>query len=243
MAVIVAGHVAAIALAMLVRAPRLDAETPEPIMVSLLTEQHSEPPPPPPPTKPVEVVVPDIVMPPLINIVIPQDPPPITVVASPSPPKPPVPPSPPVSKGDTSEPVLATSVEYVRPPAVFYPPAAKQARATGIVHVRAVVETDGHVREVRVDRSSGFASLDKAASESVLGALFRPYMQNGVARAAIVIVPVDFSLKTRGAKHDRGPPDERCGKPRRNARDDEDDCGPGRDGPPRHTLSQANIPE
>ena len=105
----------------------------------------------------------------------------------------------PVSKGDTSEPIMATSVEYVRPPVVSYPAAAKQARASGTAQIRAVVETDGRVREVSVERSSGHASLDKAALESVRGALFRPYMHNGIARAALVIVPVEFGLKSRDA--------------------------------------------
>jgi protein TonB len=242
MAVIVAGHAAAIAMAMLVTAPKLDVEKPEPILVSLLTEQHSEPSPPPPPVQPLPVVMPDVVVPPLISIVVPHESPPITVVANPVPPAPPAPapPSPPVSKSDSTEPVMATSVEYVRAPLVSYPAAAKQARATGTVHIRAVVETDGHVREVRVDRSSGHASLDKAAGESVMGALFRPYMHNGVPRAAIVIVPVDFSLKTRGgSRPGRGRPDDHCGKPRHR---DDDQCRPDR-GPPPQTLSQAAVRE
>jgi TonB family protein len=48
-----------------------------------------------------------------------------------------------------------------------------------------------------VYRSSGHASLDKAATEAMLAALFKPYTRDGVARAAVVIVPMEFSLKAR----------------------------------------------
>ncbi|MEO8314685.1 MAG: energy transducer TonB [Pseudomonadota bacterium] len=238
MAVIAAGHVAAISLAMLAHGPQRDVEKAEPILVSLLTEQRNELP-PPPPSRPVEVVIPDVVVL-QVNIEIPQDalPVPLPVAVNPVPPALPSPPSPTMSSGDVSEPVLATAVEYVRPPVVSYPAAAKQARATGTVHIRALVETDGRVREVRVDRSSGYSSLDKAASESVRGALFRPYMHNGVARAAIVIVPVDFELKTRAVKRDHGLRDNRCGKPRDR---DEQACDPVQ-GPQAPALSQA-LPE
>lgn len=221
-AAITVGHIAVIAAALLVRGPQPDVEHVEPIMVSLLTEQRSEPPPAPPqPPRPEEIVLPQAVLP-LINIDVPQEAaPPITVAVTPSPP---APPTPPVSVGDTSEPIMATSVEYVRPPVATYPPAARQARVSGTVYVRALVETDGRVRDVRVQRSSGYASLDKAASESVLGALFRPYMRDGIARAALVIVPVDFSLKVRGGRRDKGqPPQDGCGKPHHPGRERDDE--------------------
>lgn len=198
-AVITVGHVAAIVMGILARGPQRDVEAPEPIAVALLTEQREEA--PAPKLRPPEIVMPDVQVPPL-NIIIPVDspPPPIaTVVRSEPESPPPQLPSTPAPETDTSEPVMATSVEYVRPPVLVYPAAAKQARASGTVQVRAVVETDGRVREVRVDRSSGHASLDKAAMEAMRRALFKPYMHNGIARAAIVIVPMHFGLKTRGA--------------------------------------------
>jgi TonB family protein len=77
-----------------------------------------------------------------------------------------------------------------------------------VVQVRALVDVNGHAREARVYRSSGFAALDRAACESVLAALFRPYLHNGVPRSVNVIVPVTFALATRGAG-DRGPPRDR----------------------------------
>jgi TonB family protein len=66
-----------------------------------------------------------------------------------------------------------------------------------MVHVRALVDVDGHAREVSVARSSGFELLDRAACDAVLGALFKPYRRNNVARSMVVIVPVNFSLTVR----------------------------------------------
>lgn len=196
-AVITVGHVAAIVMGVLARGPQPDVEVTEPIAVALLTEQREEA--PAPKLRPPEIVMPEVVVAPL-NIIIPVDapPPPIAVVVRAEPAPPPLP-STPAPRIDTSEPVMATSVEYVRAPVLVYPAAAKQARASGTVQVRAVVETDGRVREVRVDRSSGHTLLDKAALEAMRKALFKPYMHNGIARAAIVIVPMHFGLKSRNA--------------------------------------------
>ncbi|MEO6078481.1 MAG: energy transducer TonB [Steroidobacteraceae bacterium] len=209
-AAITVGHMAIIALAMLTRGPRPDVQQAQSISVSLLTVQQDQTPPPLLRPRPVEIVLPDAV-PTLINIDLPVEGPPIqiAVVATASAPAPSAPISP-VSVGDTSEPILVTAVEYLQPPVANYPLAAKQARASGIVCIRALVETDGRVREVRVQRSSGHASLDKEASKSVLEAVFRPYMRDGRAHATLVDVPVDFSLKTRGARRDREPLPSLC---------------------------------
>jgi TonB family protein len=133
---------------------------------------------------------------------------------------------------------MATSVEYVRAPVLVYPAAAKQARASGTVQVRAVVETDGRVREVRVDRSSGHSSLDKAATEAMRGALFKPYMHDGIARAAVVIVPMDFGLKTRESKRDGNSGAERCSRLQQRDRV-EDPCVRDRGSPPQQTFAKS----
>jgi periplasmic protein TonB len=225
-------------MGMIARAPEPEEEPAAPITVSLLTERQEER--PVPKLRPPEVVMPAVEVPPL-NIQIPVDapPPPIAVVVRSEPVAPP-PASPPAPLADTSEPMMATAVEYLRPPVLVYPAAAKQARASGTVHVRAVVETDGRVREVRVDRSSGHAALDKAATESLRAALFKPYMQNGVARAAVVIVPMDFGLKPRSGSQDKHSREERCGKP--SQRDRDDSCMTERGAAPLQVLTQS-LPE
>jgi len=97
------------------------------------------------------------------------------------------------SEGDT--PIVVTGADYLQQPNMPYPPAARKVRAQGMVYVQALVEVDGRAREVRVQRSSGFDSLDKAACEWVLAAVFKPHLRNGIARSVVVIVPVNFSLK------------------------------------------------
>lgn len=196
---IAALHVGAIGLAMAVRGPRPDPAAPDPIHVMILPESRSEP---PPPQQKVVMVDPVLVPPvmPLVQIEIPPQPTAITVAALPQP-SPPAPAPMPRSSAQGDEPVAVSEVDYVRQPAVVYPPAAKKARAQGTVEVNVLVDVEGHPREARVHRSSGFAALDNAALESVLAALFRPYVQDGIPRSMRVIVPINFSLFTRSAQH------------------------------------------
>jgi len=163
----------------------------DPVLVTLLTERRAEP--VPTPGIPLREVRPPTPVAPIVSIDLDDEPAPApspiantTLAAA-------------AETGDANAPIIASTVEYIRPPAVVYPLAAKRAHATGTVQVRALVETDGQVREAQVHRSSGNALLDRAACDSVRGALFRPYMVDGAARAALVIVPIDFSLKIRTA--------------------------------------------
>jgi periplasmic protein TonB len=145
-----------------------------------------------------EFTPPQIVIP-IVNIELPAAPPPtITVVAVPQPAAVPPPSPASVADGDTNTPVAISNAEWVRKPSPVYPAAAKKARAQGVVLVRALVDTSGHALKALVHRSSGFAALDKAACESVLASLFRPYLHNGVPRSVDVIVPVTFALSGRG---------------------------------------------
>jgi protein TonB len=116
----------------------------------------------------------------------------ITVVASAEPPAPPA-----ARHPGADAPVPVDSVEYLRQVPPRYPPQARRARAQGIVYLSVVIDHDGRPREVRIHRSSGSELLDSAARDAVLQFLFRPYRENGVARSAQVIVPVEFSLKSR----------------------------------------------
>jgi protein TonB len=99
----------------------------------------------------------------------------------------------------TDVPLLVDGVEYVRAPAPRYPMAAKRARVQGTVLLRVLIDADGRPREVRVHRSSGSEQLDSAATDSVYHALFRPHRENGQARSAQVIIPIEFALHMRTA--------------------------------------------
>jgi protein TonB len=96
-------------------------------------------------------------------------------------------------------PPVVSHVEYLRPPAPRYPPLARELRHQGIVELRVLVDADGHARDVQIERSSGHATLDAAAVQSLRAAIFRPYQIDGVARQVVVIVPIEFSLRLRTA--------------------------------------------
>jgi protein TonB len=108
------------------------------------------------------------------------------------------PPSPasPVSAAASAEaPVVVSTVEYVRPPEPRYPNAARAAHEEGLVLLRVIVDERGRARSVEVLQSSGHARLDEAARTAVRRALFKPYLDNGVARAAVVTVPIEFAIR------------------------------------------------
>lgn len=98
---------------------------------------------------------------------------------------------------DADVPVQLQSIDYLQRVEPRYPPAAKRARAQGTVFLRVIIGTDGRPREVRVERSSGHELLDVAARAAVEKWLFRPYRENGVARVASVIVPIEFAITAR----------------------------------------------
>ncbi len=196
-------HVAALAAALSMRGPQADVE-PEssPIqVVMLLAPERARP--PDAAVKPPEVTVPQIVLP-VVSIDLPAPPPTITVAAVVTPVPQPAPTAP-ATTGDSESPVSIAQADWVRMPSPVYPAAAKQARAQGVVHVRALVDGNGQAQSALVHRSSGFATLDRAACDSVLAALFRPYLHNGVPRSVDVIVPITFALTMRGGGG-RGPP-------------------------------------
>jgi protein TonB len=193
-------HVGALAVALTMKGPQAEVEQQAPPIEVVMLLEPERPRPPDAPVKPPEVTVPQIVIP-VVNIDQPAPPTAITVVAvaTPAPPEPP-----PVPAGDGDSPVAISQADWVRMPSPVYPAAAKQARAQGVVYVRALVDVTGHAQKALVHRSSGFATLDRAACDSVLAALFRPYLHNGVPRSVDVIVPITFALTMRGG--DRGPP-------------------------------------
>jgi periplasmic protein TonB len=192
-------HVAALAVALLVKGPVADANPEARAIEVVLFREPEQAKPPEISVKLPEFTPPQIVIP-IVNIELPAQPAPtITVVAVPEP-APTLSPPPLASvAGDVSIPVAISNAEWVRKPSPVYPAAAKKARAQGVVEVRALVDTNGHALKASVHRSSGFAALDKAACESVLASLFRPYLHNGVPRSVDVIVPVTFALAGRGS--------------------------------------------
>jgi protein TonB len=93
-------------------------------------------------------------------------------------------------------PVVVETVDYLKAPPPTYPRKARRTRAQGTVLLQVLIDTRGHAREVQVHRSSGHEELDSAARDIVLQAwTFRPYVERGVPRNALVIVPIEFALR------------------------------------------------
>ncbi len=182
---------------MTLKGPRPDAQHENPPMQVMLFAEPEQPPAPEVPVPKTEVAPPQLVVP-VVSIELPAAPPTAITMVEATPPPAPRPAPAPESEADTTTPISIAQAEWMRMPNPVYPRAAAQARAQGVVHVRALVDVTGHAREARVHRSSGFAALDRAACDSVLAALFKPYLHNGVPRSVDVIVPVTFALKQRG---------------------------------------------
>ena len=99
---------------------------------------------------------------------------------------------------DRSVPKLVSAVEYVREPAPRYPPQSRRLREQGLVVLRVVIDERGVASSIEIETSSGHARLDDAAREAVLRAAFRPYVEDGEPRRALVLIPIEFALN-RGA--------------------------------------------
>ena len=109
-------------------------------------------------------------------------------------------PPPPAAAAQPTQAKLVSDVAYVQPPSPRYPPESRRSREQGLVSLRVLIDEAGHARDVRVERSSGFPRLDEAARLAVSRALFRPYVEAGIAQPAIVIIPIEFSLNNRSAR-------------------------------------------
>jgi protein TonB len=107
-----------------------------------------------------------------------------------------------VRSGDSTELRSMSEVAYLEPPAPRYPLESKRAREEGLVILKVLIDESGHASSIHVFRSSGHPRLDEAACHAVQRARFKPYLDGGIARTAIAMVPVEFSLHGAG---DRGP--------------------------------------
>jgi TonB family protein len=81
-------------------------------------------------------------------------------------------------------------VKHVNP---VYPPAAREAKISGVVILEAGIGADGRVLSARVLRS--IPELDDAAREAVLQWEFTPTLLNGVPTPVVMTVTVQFSLQ------------------------------------------------
>lgn len=165
-----------------------------PLVVNFVSQPDARPTRRPPPS--VAVVTPQMVMPqpelPLIEV--PVEPVAsdraITIAPQVAPPT--------ATQEDRSVPKLVSAVEYVREPAPRYPPQSRRLREQGLVVLRVVIDERGTAQSIEIETSSGHERLDDAAREAVARAAFRPYVEDGAPRRALVLIPIEFALN-RGA--------------------------------------------
>lgn len=94
-------------------------------------------------------------------------------------------------------PKLISAVEYVREPNPRYPPQSRRLREQGLVVLRVLIDEKGQACKIEIESSSGHSRLDHAAKEAVARAAFRPYVEDGEPRRALVLIPIEFSLTSR----------------------------------------------
>lgn len=177
-------------------------KVPEDIMVMLTPDVPPPPPPPPePPKQMVKPTMPDIVVPKVeVQTPPPQEPPPVqaTTQADPTP-------APPVQAQSTDAPaqpstsnsgamrsaVLADANGCAKP---AYPPSSLRNEETGTVTLALLVGADGKVSASRVQHSSGYRELDKAAVNALSMCTFKPAMNNGVPEAGWAQLAYDWKI-------------------------------------------------
>jgi protein TonB len=89
-----------------------------------------------------------------------------------------------------------TAIAYGARTSVPYPHESLKAREQGTVMLLVLVGVDGAVEDIRVEKSSGFARLDRAARDAVKQWKFNPARHGGVTERAWAKVPISFTLST-----------------------------------------------
>ena len=105
-----------------------------------------------------------------------------------------------IRRGSSGAEARAAGVGFARPDyganaPPKYPPFAREKGYEGTVYLRALIERDGRVGNLAIDRSSGYEILDRAAVDSVREWAFLPAQKDGKPVASWVLLPVRFVLK------------------------------------------------
>lgn len=102
----------------------------------------------------------------------------------------PHPPAPPAAPAHVSKGVqMAKLVKQVIP---AYPPMARNARISGVVHLVGIIAKDGTIRNLQL--ISGHPLLAKAALDAVAQWIYKPTLLSGEAVEVICPIDVDFKL-------------------------------------------------
>ena len=89
----------------------------------------------------------------------------------------------------------AFKAAYLHNPAPAYPALARRNGEQGTVTLRVLVARDGATARVSVERSSGYAHLDRSALEAVREWRFVPAREQGEPVEVWMLVPIAFRLQ------------------------------------------------
>jgi protein TonB len=89
---------------------------------------------------------------------------------------------------------IASDVEYIRPPQPVYPVISRRMHEQGKTVLRVLINEKGLPEKAEIKETSGSTRLDAAALSAVLGALFKPFIENGKPAAVYALVPIRFQL-------------------------------------------------
>ena len=89
----------------------------------------------------------------------------------------------------------ALKAAYLHNPPPAYPPIARRNGEQGTVTLRVLVARDGAPASVSVERSSGYAHLDRSALEAVRAWRFAPAHEQGEPVEVWMLVPIAFRLE------------------------------------------------
>jgi protein TonB len=109
-------------------------------------------------------------------------------------PAPPVPPAPPAPPAPPSDITASQDLSYNSRMQPRYPPQAIRQRHEGTVTLLILVAVDGSVKDIKVDVSSGYRELDRAAMDAARHWRFNPTIRNGQKVEGYARVPVNFNL-------------------------------------------------
>ena len=99
----------------------------------------------------------------------------------------PITPTPP--KGESRAPSVAKQIKPV------YPPDAREDGVEGVTVVLALIDPEGKVAEVKLEKGSGDRRLDRAALDAVRQWTYNPCLRDGVPVKSSVRVRVEFRLE------------------------------------------------
>ncbi|HTB84596.1 MAG TPA: energy transducer TonB [Candidatus Sulfotelmatobacter sp.] len=94
-----------------------------------------------------------------------------------------------------AQPAVEAKPNYLKNPDPVYPELARRRHQEGLVLLDVTVTTRGHVAQIKLKKSSGFALLDDAALQAVSNWEFEPARLGPLALESEITVPVRFELR------------------------------------------------